>query len=60
MASKIINELLSRVAHGFPSPKSPRASAIINELLSRLPLGFGSSKSPRASEIIKKPVAGDT
>jgi len=31
--SEIINELLSRVMHGFESPNSSRASEIINELL---------------------------
>jgi hypothetical protein len=31
--SEIINELLSRVTHGFDSPNSRRESEIINELL---------------------------
>jgi hypothetical protein len=31
MNSNIINELLSRVTHGFDSPKRPRDSEIINE-----------------------------
>ena len=32
--SEMINELLSRVTHGFDSPNSPKDSEIINELLS--------------------------
>jgi len=43
---EIINELLSRVTHGFDSPNSRRDSEIINELLSRVTLGFDSAKSP--------------
>jgi hypothetical protein len=31
--SEIINELLSRVTHGFDSPNNRRDSEIINELL---------------------------
>jgi hypothetical protein len=31
--SQIINEMLSRVTHGFDSPNSRRDSEIINELL---------------------------
>ena len=44
--SEIINELLSRVTHGFDSPNSPRDLEIINELLSRLTRGFDSPNSP--------------
>jgi hypothetical protein len=44
--SEIINELLSRVTHGFDSPNSRRDSEIINELLSRLTHGFDSPSSP--------------
>jgi hypothetical protein len=43
--SDIINELLSRVTHGFDSPNSPRASDIINEMLSRVTHGFDSPNS---------------
>jgi len=38
--SKIINELISRVTHGFESPYNRRDSEIINELLSRVTHGF--------------------
>jgi len=44
--SDIINELLSRVTHGYDSPNSPRGSDIINELLSRVTHGFDSPNSP--------------
>jgi hypothetical protein len=44
--SKISNELLSRVTHGFDSPNSRKDSEIINELLSRLTHGFDSPKGP--------------
>jgi len=44
--SKISNELLSRVTHGFDSPNSPRDSDIINEMLSRVTHGFDSPNSP--------------
>jgi len=44
--SEIINELLSRVTHGYDSPKAPRDSEIINKLLSRVTHGFDSPKSP--------------
>jgi hypothetical protein len=44
--SEIINELLSRVRHGFDSPKAPTDSEIINELLSRVTHGFDSPNSP--------------
>jgi hypothetical protein len=44
--SEIINELLSRLTHGFDSPNSRRDSEIINELLSRLTHGFDSPSSP--------------
>jgi len=44
--SEIINELLSRVTHGFESPNSRRDSEIINELLSRVTHGFDSPNSP--------------
>ena len=43
--SDIINELLSRVTHGFDSPNSPRGSGIINELLARVTHGFDSPNS---------------
>jgi hypothetical protein len=36
----MINELLSRVTHGFDSHNSRRDSEIIKELLSRVTLGF--------------------
>jgi hypothetical protein len=35
-----MNQLLSRVTHGFNSPNSPRETEIINELLSRVTHGF--------------------
>jgi len=41
--SVIINELLSRVTHGFDSP---RDSEMINEVLSRVTHGFDSPNSP--------------
>ena len=44
--TNIINELLSRVTHGFDSMNSPRDSEIINELLSRETHGFDSANSP--------------
>jgi len=44
--SEIINELLSRVTHGFESPHSRRDSEIINELQSRVTHGFDSPNSP--------------
>ena len=44
--SDIINELLSRVTHGFDSPHSPRDSNIINEMLSRVTHGFDIPNSP--------------
>jgi len=44
--SQIINELLSRVTHGFDSPNSRRDSEIINELLSRVTNGFNSPNNP--------------
>ena len=45
-ASEIINELLSRVTHGFDSPNSSWATDIINQLLSRVTHGFDSPNSP--------------
>jgi len=44
--SEIINELLSRVTHGFDSPNSRRDSEINNELLSRVTDEFASPNSP--------------
>jgi len=44
--SEIMNDLLSRVTHGFDSPSSRRDSEIINELLSRVTHGFDSPNSP--------------
>jgi hypothetical protein len=44
--SEIINELLSRVTHGFDSTTSLRDSEIINELLSWMTHGFDSPNSP--------------
>jgi len=44
--SDIINQLLSRVTHGYDSPKAPRDSEIINELLSRVTHGFDSANRP--------------
>jgi len=46
MDSEIINELVSRVTHGFDSPKAPWDSETINELLSRPTQGFDSPNSP--------------
>jgi hypothetical protein len=43
---EIINELLSRVTHGFDSTTSLRDSEIINELLSWMTHGFDSPTSP--------------
>ena len=45
-ATNIINQLLSRVTHGFDSPNNPMDSEIINELLSRVTKGFDSPNSP--------------
>ena len=44
--SEIINELLSRVTHGFDNLNSPRDSEIINELLSQVTHGFDSPNRP--------------
>jgi hypothetical protein len=44
--AEIINELLSRVTHGFDSTTSLRDSEMINELLSRVTHGFDSPNSP--------------
>jgi len=44
--SQIINELLSRVTHGFDSPNNPRDSEIIKELLSHVTHGFDSAHVP--------------
>jgi hypothetical protein len=44
--SEIINELLSRVSHGFYSPNSPKGLQFINELKSRVTHGFDSPNSP--------------
>jgi hypothetical protein len=44
--SDIINELLSRVTHGFDSTNSPMGSEIINQLLSRVTHGFDSPNRP--------------
>jgi hypothetical protein len=44
--SEIINELLSRVMHGYDRPKAPRDSDNINELLSWVAHGFDSPNSP--------------
>jgi hypothetical protein len=41
-----MNELLSRVTHGFDSPNSRRDSEITNELLARVTHGFDSPNSP--------------
>jgi len=43
--SDIINELLSRVTHGFDSPTDPMGSDIINELLSRVTPGYDNPNS---------------
>jgi hypothetical protein len=42
----MINEVLSRVTHGFDTPNSPRDSEIVNELLSPVTHGFDSPNSP--------------
>jgi hypothetical protein len=42
----MINEVLSRVTHGFDSPNNPRDSEIVNELLSSVTHGFDSPNSP--------------
>jgi len=47
--SEIINELLSRVTHGFDSPNICRDSEITNELLARVTHGFDSQTAPRDS-----------
>jgi len=52
--SEIINQLLSRVTHGFDSPNSPRDPEIINKLLSQVTHGYDSPKAPRDSEIINE------
>jgi len=44
--SEMINEVLSRVSHGFESTHTPRDSEIINEVLSRVSHGFDSPNSP--------------
>jgi hypothetical protein len=44
--SEIVNELLSRVMHGFDSTTSLTDSEIINELLSRVTQGFDNPNSP--------------
>jgi len=44
--SEMINELVSRVTHGFDSPNSRRDSEIIKELLSRVTHEFDSPNSP--------------
>jgi hypothetical protein len=44
--SEIINDLLSRVTHGFDITTSLRDSEIINELLSRVTHGFDSPNTP--------------
>jgi hypothetical protein len=46
--SKIINELVSHVTHGFDiySPNSFRVSEIINELLERVTHGLDNPNSP--------------
>jgi hypothetical protein len=46
MDSEIINELLSRVTHGFESPNNPRDSEMINEVLSWVTHGFYRPNSP--------------
>jgi len=45
MVSEIINELLSRVTHGFDSPRAPRDSYIIHELVLRVKHGLNSPNS---------------
>jgi len=44
--SEIIDQLLSRVTHGFYSPTDPRGSDIINEFLSRVTHGYDNPNSP--------------
>jgi len=44
--SEMINELLSRVTHGFDSTTSLRDSEMINEVLSRVTHGFDNPNSP--------------
>jgi hypothetical protein len=44
--SEIINELVSRLTHGFDSPNTPRDSEISNEPVSRGTNGFDSPNSP--------------
>jgi hypothetical protein len=44
--SEIIDELLSRVTHGFDMPNTPMDSEIINELVSRVTHGFDIPNSP--------------
>jgi hypothetical protein len=44
--SENINELLSRVTHGFDSTTSLRDSEIINELLCWVMQGFDNPNSP--------------
>jgi len=44
--SEMINEVLSRVTHGFDSPDSPSDSEIVNDLLSPVTHGFDSPNSP--------------
>jgi hypothetical protein len=46
--SKIINELVSHVTHGFDiySPNNFRVSEIINELLERVTHGLDNPNSP--------------
>jgi len=44
--SEMINELLSRVTHGYDSPKAPKDSELINELLSRVTHGFDCPNCP--------------
>jgi len=45
--SEIIDELLSRVTHGFDMPNTPMDSEIIKEPLSRVRHGFDSLNSPK-------------
>jgi hypothetical protein len=44
--SDIINELLSKVTHGFDSPNTTWDFEIINELLSWVTRGFDNPKTP--------------
>jgi len=44
--SEMINEVLSRVTHGFDIPDSPSDSEIVNDLLSPVTHGFDSPNSP--------------